>query len=44
MFHPGYHLVSIPAAALAVQSGHVVLIGMTANDLHAKPATAVAAR
>jgi hypothetical protein len=44
MFTPGYHLVSIPAAALSVQSGRVVLIGMTAKDLRAQPATSIAAR
>ena len=44
MFNPGYHLVSIRAAALSVQDGRVVLIGMTAKDLRAQPVTSVAAR
>ncbi|HKM63562.1 MAG TPA: hypothetical protein VJY39_13835 [Acidisphaera sp.] len=44
MFHPGFHLVSIPASALSVQAGRVVLTGMTAADLDAQPAANVAAR
>ena len=44
LFHPGYHLVSIPSSALSVQDGRVVLIGMTAAELDAQPAANVAAR
>jgi len=44
MFHPGYHLVTIGASALSIQGGRVVLTGMSAADLEAQPASAVAAR
>ena len=44
MFNPGYHLVSIPASALSVQGGRVVLTGMTAAELDAQPAVTTAAR
>jgi hypothetical protein len=44
MFHPGYHLVSIPASSLSVQGGRVVLTGMSTADLDAQPAASVAAR
>jgi len=44
MFHPGYHLVSIPASALTLENGRVVLTGMSVADLDAQPAANVAAR
>jgi len=44
LFHPGYHLVSIPASALSIEAGRVVLTGMSAAELDALPATDIAAR
>lgn len=44
LFHPGYHLVTVPASTLSIQGGRVVLTGMSVVDLGAQAAEAVAAR
>jgi hypothetical protein len=43
-FDPGYRVVSLPASALTIERGRVVLTGMSAAELHSRPAIDVATR